>query len=421
MSAPPARPPSPPSLAEAVWLRDAGTQAVFRAIADAGFSARVVGGAVRNALIGTPVKDIDFATTARPQEVIALAAAAGLKSAPTGIDHGTVTVIVGHVPFEVTTLREDVETFGRHARVAFTQDWVADAQRRDFTINALYCDAEGVVFDPLEGYRDLVRRRVRFIGDPSARIREDTLRILRFFRFHAEYGREELDRPSLAACIREKEGLRQLSGERIRAELMRLLAAPGAASCLSAMAASGIADVVLGQPPRIDDFGRLVALEAALGSPPDSVLRLAALILPTRDPAHLRDRLRLSSAELQRLTALSRGIAGLAPSMPETAAKAAIYRHGTAAVRDAVRLTWARCGDAEDDAAWHALASLADNWQPPVLPVRGADLIARGLAPGPQIGRTLATFENWWITAGFPMDEALIENALSWTLALPPD
>ena len=224
-----------PSLAGADWLARHQTQAVFDALAAKGFAARAVGGAVRNALLGRPVVDIDIATPARPEQVIEAARAAGLAAVPTGLEHGTVTVIAAHVPHEVTTLREDVETHGRHATVAFTDDWAADARRRDFTINALYCSADGEVFDPLGAYGDLGARRVRFIGEARERIREDYLRILRFFRLTAEYGAGPADAEGLGACVAERDGLARLSAERVRQEMLRLLAAPRAPELVRAM------------------------------------------------------------------------------------------------------------------------------------------------------------------------------------------
>ena len=240
----------PPNLAGADWLTRPQTRAVLAALAAKGFAARAVGGAVRNALLGRTVGDIDIATSARPEEVIAAARAAGLAAVPTGIDHGTVTVIADQVPYEVTTLRRDVATDGRHATVAFTDDWEADARRRDFTLNALYCDAEGQVFDPLGGYPDLVAQRVRFIGDAHERIREDYLRILRFFRFTAEYAAGPPDAAGLAACVSEREGLTRLSAERVRQELLRLLVAPRAAELVRAMQDYGILALVLPAAPR---------------------------------------------------------------------------------------------------------------------------------------------------------------------------
>ena len=235
----------PPSLAGSDWLVRPETRAVFTALAARGFEARAVGGAVRNALLGHPVVDVDIATPARPDEVIAAAKAAGLTPVPTGIAHGTVTVVANHVPYQVTTLREDVETHGRHATVAFTGDWAADARRRDFTLNALYCNAEGRVFDPLSGYADLAARRVRFIGDARERIREDYLRILRFFRLTAEYGEGPPDADGLVACVREREGLARLSAERVREELFRLLAARRGPELVRAMFDHGLLALLL--------------------------------------------------------------------------------------------------------------------------------------------------------------------------------
>ena len=266
-----------PDLGGAEWLKRPETRRVFAALAAEGAEARAVGGAVRNALMGTPVKDIDIATTALPADVMRLSKQAGLHAVPTGFEHGTVTVVADHVPFEVTTLRKDIETFGRHARVTFTTDWSEDALRRDFTMNALYCGAEGTVHDPLGGYADLVARRVRFIGDARQRIREDYLRILRFFRFLAEYGGGAAPDPEgLAAAIAEKAGLAGLSGERIRTELLRLLGAPGAVDAARAMRDAELAAAAARRacrrrsvsPPRRDRGGARVARRTpCCGSP----------------------------------------------------------------------------------------------------------------------------------------------------------
>ena len=222
------RPSAPPSLKGAAWLKRPETARVFAALAESGVETRAVGGAVRNSLLGLPVTEVDLATTALPQQVMALARKAGLKAVPTGIEHGTVTVIADGVPFEVTTLRRDVETFGRHATVAFTENWEEDARRRDFTLNALYAGSDGTVFDPLGGYEDVVAGRVRFIGDAEARIREDYLRILRFFRFNAYYGKGPFDADGLRASVSLRGGMAQLSAERIAGEVRRLLVAPQA-------------------------------------------------------------------------------------------------------------------------------------------------------------------------------------------------
>ena len=304
----------PRSLAGAEWLERPSTRAVFDALAAEGAEARAVGGAVRNALMGAPVKDVDIATTALPADVMRLATQAGLHAVPTGIEHGTVTVVAKHQPFEVTTLRRDIETFGRHARVTFTTDWTEDARRRDFTMNALYCGPDGTVHDPLGGYDDLVARRVRFIGDARERIREDYLRILRFFRFLAVYGDAAApDRAGLEAAIAEKAGLSGLSGERIRAELLLLLAAPGALDAVRTMSRAGLIEPLIGVPGDVELLGRLIAIEQALGRAPDPLLRLAALA-DGMDAAALQTRLRLSAAETQRASACGRARWRLRPA-----------------------------------------------------------------------------------------------------------
>jgi poly(A) polymerase len=399
-----------PSLAGAEWLTRPPTRAVFAALRAGGAEARAVGGAVRNALMGTPVKDVDIATTALPDDVVRLAREAGLGAVPTGAEHGTITVIADKVPFEVTTLRRDIETFGRHARVTFTTEWREDAMRRDFTMNALYCDPDGDVHDPLGGYADLQARRVRFIGDARERIREDYLRILRFFRFLAQYsGGSAPDPGGLAAARAEMAGLARLSGERIRAELLLLLAAPSAVAALRAMRDNGLIEPLIGVPGDVAAVERLAAIEAALQRPPDPMLRLAALSAGTN--AALRERLRLSSLEAERLGAALRCSPALDPRRDEAAAREFIYRHGTAAFTDAALVDWARSTADLDDAARAERATLAERWSRPKLPVRGADVVALGLS-GPAVGRVVAAFEDWWIAAGFPDDKALLRARL---------
>jgi len=256
-----------------------------------------VGGASCKTKLGLPVTEIDIATTAEPERVMALAEEAGLKAVPTGIDHGTVTVIANGQPFEVTTLRRDVETFGRHAKIAYTTSWEEDAKRRDFTLNALYADRDGKVFDPLGGYDDLAAGRVRFIGDAEARIKEDFLRILRFFRFHAYYGKGDMDAAGLDAAVKLRAGLEQLSAERVAGELRRILVAPQAARTVDALYDYGLLTGVLGGVPRLGRFERLVAIGAANALAPDASLRLAALaVFVEEDVARLAERLRLSNA-----------------------------------------------------------------------------------------------------------------------------
>lgn len=402
-----------PSLKDAPWLVQPETQAVLAALEAGGERARVVGGAVRNALIGTAVKDLDIATTAVPREIIRLAKVAGLKAIPTGIDHGTVTIVAEHVPFEVTTLRRDVETFGRHATVAFTDDWAEDARRRDFTINALYCDREGTIYDPLGGLADLKAQRVRFIGDAGERIREDYLRILRFFRFTATYAKGDLDAEGLAASLALRAGLAQLSGERIRGEMMRLFEAPRAVEIISVMARAGLIDDVLGAAGDANLLARLAAIESALGLEPDALLRLAALAVARPGAAlALRERLKLSNAEFERLARVAMPDRGFDPAQPESEAKAFIYRHDAQTFRDGALLAWAKSGAPPDDAARRDRLLLPTRWQAPTIPVRGSDVIEAGIAEGPAVGRIVRTFEDWWIAEGFPSEPEKLARAL---------
>jgi poly(A) polymerase len=402
-----------PSLAGADWLVRPETRAVFAALAARGFAARAVGGAVRNALLGRPVVDIDIATPARPEAVIAAVEAAGLAAVPTGVAHGTVTVLSDHVPFEVTTLREDVETHGRHATVAFTADWAADARRRDFTLNALYCSADGEVFDPLSGYADLAARRVRFIGAAHERIREDYLRILRFFRLTAEHGAGAPDAEGLAACVREREGLVRLSGERVRSELVRLLAAPRGPELVHAMHGWGLLALVLGAAPRPVLLDRLAALEAGLGLAADPILRLAALAVEVAEDAdRLRDRLRLSNDEHARLARAAARDPRIAPAEPEAAARACLYAVGAAAYRDLALVAWARSGAVPGEPAWRDRTTLPERWQPPRFPLGGGDVMALGVPAGPRVGQLLREVEAWWIAGDFAADEAALRAKL---------
>ena len=409
--------PSPtrqlPSLAGADWLTRPETRAVFDALAAGGFAARAVGGAVRNALLGRPVVDIDIATPARPEQVIAAARAAGLAAVPTGLAHGTVTVISSHVPHEVTTLREDVETHGRHATVAFTDDWAADARRRDFTINALYCCADGSVFDPLGAEADLAARRVRFIGEARQRIREDCLRILRFFRLTAEYGEGPPDAEGLAACVAERDGLALLSAERVRQEMLRLLAAPRGPELVRAMQDYGLLAYVLPAAPRPALLARLAAIEGALGLAGDAVLRLAALAVELPEDAdRLRERLRLSNEEQARLARAALRTPDIGAASPEGAARACLYADGAAGYRERVLTAWARSGDAPADPAWRHRYALAERWQPPRFSLGGAEVVALGVPPGPRVGELLRALEAWWVAGDFAADETALRARL---------
>jgi poly(A) polymerase len=390
-----------PSLASADWLRDPALQRVFRALAATGGEARIAGGAVRNALMGEPVADIDIATTLPPHMVMKAGEAAGLGVHPTGIEHGTVLLVASGHPFEVTTLRVDVETFGRKARVAFTSDWEADAQRRDFTINALYCSSEGEIFDPVDGYGDILKRRIKFVGEPEARIKEDYLRILRYFRFQARYGGRLRDRASLEACIRLKTGLEQLSGERIRQELFKLMVARRGVPVLWLMAQNGVLGQILSHADDLQPVARMAKIDQHLKLAPDSLLRLA---LVARDALSLRERLRLTNAETERLKLLAR-YPEPQPKLRSEERRAVLYQMGEHAYRDAARLAWARNGASVNNTGWRTLLAAADGWERPKFPVNGDDLIARGIEPGPKIGETLQQLEDWWIACDFTPDK----------------
>ncbi len=388
------------SLAGQTWFEDAALQAIFSALNRDGGEARIVGGSIRSTLMRLPVKDVDFATTHEPGTVMALAAKAGLKAVPTGIEHGTVTIVSGGRPFEVTTLRRDVSTDGRRAEVRFTTDWHEDASRRDFTINALYASADGTVHDPLGGMKDIRARRVRFIGDASRRIAEDYLRIMRFFRFHAEYGRGPIDETGLAACIRARAGLARLSAERIRMELLRILAAHGAVDAVTLLAETGLLTQITGSVPRLSAFAKIAAIEAARRLPADALRRLAALCIFVREDAErLSRRLRLSNAESARL----KTCAEPPPLDPADAlaCKRLLHRLGPADYADAVMLAWVRSDAGPDDKAYARAYALPGRWSNPEFPLDGADLIALGVRTGPALGRMLRALEDMWLESGF--------------------
>jgi poly(A) polymerase len=367
------------------WRRRPGLAALIEALGGPA-EARYVGGAVRDGLLGLLVSDIDVATRLRPDAVIAALEMAGIKTVPTGVAHGTITAVTGGGPVEVTTLRRDVATDGRHAVVAFSEDWREDASRRDFTINALYADpVSGEVFDWFGGLDDLSARRVRFIGDPLTRIAEDHLRILRFFRFHARFGRGAPDSDGLAACAARANDLMALSRERIAAELLKLLMADDPAPVVATMIDNGILRPVLPEIVDAAPLQRLVERERAFGIAADGVRRLSALIDGRTDfAASIGGRLKLSKAISKRLV----NTTGKTDCTPQALA----YRLGVEVAIDRLLLG---DGTAADIAA-------LDDWRRPVLPISGGHLIARGLTPGPVVAQTLAQIEQRWIDAGFP-------------------
>jgi poly(A) polymerase len=396
-------------LDDAPWLRSGPAARVLALLNGDGEEARVVGGAVRNALLGVAIGDVDIATTALPTEVIRRAKASGIKSVPTGIEHGTVTLVVESKPYEVTTLREDVETFGRKAKVAFGRDWARDAARRDFTINGLSVDAEGVVHDHVGGLSDIAARRVRFIGDPDLRIAEDYLRILRFFRIHAAYGTGAPDRAGLLACIKGRAGLAALSAERVRMEVMKLMIAQGAAEAVVAMADGGLLLPIFGGVAYTGPFAAMIMAERALGLEPSAIRRLAALaVAVTEDAKRLSVRLRLTNQETRTLDSMGHRWWRLA-GMDEARARRRLYRLGAERYRDRLMLAWARSGDAPDGALWRELATLPERWSAPKFPLKAADFVSRGIAEGPALGHVIALAEDAWLAADFPQQPAALQ------------
>jgi poly(A) polymerase len=393
---------------DAAWLRREPLARLLAALDRDGEQARVVGGAVRNALIGEPVGEVDLATTARPEDVARRAEAAGFRVVPTGIEHGTVTVVADGRSYEVTTLRQDIETFGRHAKVAFGRDWKADAERRDFTINALSASADGAVHDYVGGLDDLRARRVRFIGDAGTRIAEDYLRILRFFRFHAAFGDGAPDAEGLHACIAGRAGLDQLSRERVRMELLKLLVARHAVPTLAVMTEAGLLITVLGGVPDLASFSNMTKLEAELQHTPDAIRRLGALAVRiAEDAVRLWQRLRLANAEHDRLAYMAKDWWRVTPGN-ERDARALLYRLGPERFTDRVMLAWTRSPAGAADRAWHSMATLPARWSAPQFPLKADDFIRRGIAKGPALGAALRAAEDDWIAADFPGDAAAI-------------
>jgi len=377
-----------PSLSRARWLKEPSLQRVFALVAEAGGEVRVAGGAVRNALLGEPIGDIDIATTLQPQEIMTAFKVAGLSVHPTGIDHGTVTVVIDHKPYEITTLRRDVKTDGRRAVVAFTDNWKEDALRRDFSINALYCDATGKIHDYVDGYADIQRKRIIFVGTPAARIREDNLRILRFFRFLAAYEKMTADPVSLAACVRLKKGLLGLSAERIAREMFKLLVGPKAVPVLKLMAKHNVLKLIV---PHTDEFRVIARL------PPDPLLRSFAL---AKKPESLREAWRLSNNQTKRIESLLQGTA-LTPKLRENEQQKLLYAMGSEAWRDSVHLAWAKSRASQTDRAWQRMLNLPSRWVSPSFPITGRDLLDLGFPPGPDLGRELKRLEDYWIGTDF--------------------
>lgn len=397
------------------WLHDADLQRILSVLSADGEQARIVGGAVRNTLMGRPVADIDIATTCLPRETMRRLGAAGIRAVDTGMAHGTLTAIVDGRGFEITTLREDVETDGRRAVVRFGRSWEHDAQRRDFTINALYAEPDGTIVDLVDGRADIEKAVVRFIGDPQDRIREDYLRILRFFRFFAWYGKGRPDAEGLKACARLKDGMKGLSVERVWAEMRRLLAAADPSRALLWMRQTGVLTLLLPESEKwgIEGIHGLMAAERAHGWPADAVLRLMVIIPPRTDVADgLARRWKLPNAVRARLVATGEAVLPAA-DIERSAFDRLLYRGDRAAIVDGLRLEIARRGaGAPGAAALAALLDRAEGWRRPRFPLSGRDLIAAGFAPGPSLGEALQGLEEKWIESGFALDRrALIALA----------
>ncbi len=382
------------------WMTSPETRAVLRALSTDGATVRFVGGCVRDALVGRTVKDIDIATPDPPGRVMELLAAAGIKAIPTGIDHGTITAVVPPAHFEITTLRVDMETYGRRARVEFSADWEADAARRDFTINAIYCDADGHLFDPTGGRSDLRARAVRFVGDPDIRIKEDFLRILRFFRFMAFYGDLPANAEGLAACRAHASSLPALSGERVAGEVLRLLESSRAASVLRVMAESGILDHVLPELTRIDRLEGLISVDVG---DPDPLRRLGAINAADLGGTYaLSARLRLSNSERERLANMASRENEVTAGIDARGRRRILYGMGVHTFADLVFLGWAQ--EPAQSRAWRRYLRAAAQWSPPALPIGGADALAAGVPRGPEVGRLLGEVEKWWIRGDFKAD-----------------
>lgn len=390
-----------------VWMTAPATRAVIEALSRDGADVRFIGGCVRDAILKRSVRDIDIAVPMPPEAVMALLRRAEIKVVPTGIDHGTVTAVVDKVAFEITSLRVDVESDGRRAKVAFTDDWQADAARRDFTINALSCSPDGDIYDYFGGLDDLGRGHIRFVGTPRARIAEDRLRLLRFFRFFAHYGRPPADAAALAACRAEARGVSLLSGERVRVETFRTLMASDPADVFLLMQDTGVLEHVLPEADRIDRLRMMTWLDSRAirfeTIEADPIRRLAALITTSGDGARtVAARLKMSNAHRDRLVAMMQPACAVTPEAGAPGARRALYRLGAAAVRDLVLLSWADEGATQPrrsrtrTAAWIAILEAADTWTPIEFPLKGRDALALGVPPGPRVGELMKAIEAWW-------------------------
>jgi len=400
----------PETLGPHTWITEPATKAVMEALGQG--AARFVGGCVRNTILSEPVDDVDIATVLTPEEVIAHLEMAGLKAVATGIEHGTVTAISGGKPYEITTLRKDVKTDGRHAKVSFTADWEEDAGRRDFTMNALYAERDGTLHDPVGGYDDAQAGYVRFIGEPQARIKEDFLRILRFFRFNAWYGMGDYDEVGLQACAANKDGLKKLSGERVQKEVLKLLGAADPMPALRAMAAAGILVEVLPEAANFERFAKLAEIESHQLFTSDPVMRLGALVSGQVPEINaLADRLKLSNDMRDRLIRMHTDETRLVSYLSIREVRKALYWMGTETFKDRVMLHWAVDPKLNNAVQWRALLAMADSWERPSFPLTGEEVMAAGVPEGPHVGRIMREVEEWWVDVDFLDDRlSLVER-----------
>jgi poly(A) polymerase len=401
--------PSPDRLAPQSWMHSPEIRRIITALTEEGEEVRFVGGCVRDALAGRPIKDIDLATPLRPDRVVERLERAGLRVVPTGLSHGTVTAVVGthKENIEITTLRVDRRTDGRRAEVDFTEDWTADAARRDFTMNAISLTPDGRIHDPFGGAEDLAKGRVRFVGDARKRIKEDYLRLLRFFRFHAYYGSGPMDRDALAAAHELAPGLKRLSAERVRDELLRLLAAPDPVACLETMVETAVLAQALPEAGSLRALGSLLRLERGTDAAGDPLLRLSALLaVGQKTVASAGTRLKLSTRDIRGLSLHDTLADSLGEAVPDATLTRLLHGHGSATVMRAQLLAWSRRDEPPPAAERRERMRHIEDWRMVAFPLSGKDLVAEGIAPGPEMGDLLRDIEEWWLDEGRRPDRA---------------
>lgn len=392
------------------WMEKPSTQTVMNALQSDGRDARFVGGCVRDSLIGrSEISNIDIATPIEPDGVIALLEQAGLRAIPTGLEHGTITTVFEGEIFEITTLRRDIDTDGRHAKIAFSDNWLTDAQRRDFTINAIYCDVKGALYDPFGGSKDLKSGKVRFVGNAEKRISEDFLRILRFFRFYAHFGSNTPDAEAISACTKSAGKLKTLSGDRIRSELIKWLAAHSPIESLKHGTSCGVIANILNFSPDTSTFSKLETLVSAEHSLriPDPVRRLALLMSHIKPSKNTSQHLNFPRKTKRRLEAMLASTADISPTLDDTAVHREIYRLGVEYVVDVALMNWAQSA-AQDDVTWKTFIDSVTHWRAPQFPISGQDIVDLGIPPGHQVGQVLNEVEEWWIAGNFQSTRAKI-------------